>query len=95
MIVTVHLHTILQRRTADGVEREVTVTLPPGSRVSDLLEELAVSLAPSALLFLVNGRVAAIDHPLSDGDEVHLIPAISGGRRRQDARWQGEGYSVS
>jgi molybdopterin converting factor small subunit len=62
------------------VEREVTVALPPDSRVSDLLDELAVSLAPSAMLFLVNGRVAALDQPLSDGDEVHLIPAISGGK---------------
>jgi len=80
VIVTVHLHTILQRRTASGMEREVTVALPPDSRVSDLLDELAVSLAPSAMLFLVNGRVAALDQPLSDGDEVHLIPAISGGK---------------
>ena len=80
MNVTVHLHTILQRRTAGGVEREVTVSLPPGSRIADLLEELAVSLAPSAMLFLVNGRTAALDHALSDGDEVHLIPAISGGQ---------------
>ena len=80
MIVTVHLHTILQRRTADGVKREVAVTLPPDSRVSDLLEALAVSLAPSAMLFLVNGHVAAVDQILSDGDEVHLIPAISGGQ---------------
>ena len=81
MTVTVHLHTILQRRTAGGMEREVAVTLPPDSQIADLLDELAISLPPSIMLFLVNGRVAAMDQLLFDGDEVHLIPAISGGMR--------------
>ena len=32
-----------------------------------------------SVLFVVNGRTAALTHPLSEGDEIHLIPALSGG----------------
>ncbi len=31
------------------------------------------------LVILVNGKLAHWDTPLADGDEVHLVPVISGG----------------
>lgn len=79
MKVTVHLHTILQRQTPDGLQERLDVTLPPGSTVADLIQHLSIGLAPAALLVAVNGRVATLDHPLHDGDQVNLMPAISGG----------------
>jgi len=77
--VTVHLHTILQRPTPEGMLRQLDVRLAPGSTVGDLLVTLEVHLPVDALLLAVNGRVAEPDQTLQEGDTVNLMPAISGG----------------
>jgi molybdopterin converting factor small subunit len=80
MRVTVHLHTLLQRQSPQGPVRRLEVTLPPAGTLRDLLEELDITLPEDALLVVVNGRQVETPRPLADGDEVHLIPALSGGR---------------
>lgn len=57
------------------------VSLPFNSTLSDLLEHLEVDLGPEDLLLAVNGRVVEPNKILQDGDEVNLMPAISGGGR--------------
>jgi molybdopterin converting factor small subunit len=79
LVITVHLHTTLQRRTPEGLQRRLEVTLPAGSRLADVLERLAIPLDEASILLVINGRAAAPAQPLADGDEVHLIPALSGG----------------
>jgi len=79
LVVTVHLHTILQRQTPDGVIGQLTVELPAGCTVAELLQRLEVPLDPDALLLVVNGRVVEPDHTLAQHDKVNLMPAISGG----------------
>ena len=79
MQVTVHLHTILQRQTPAGYQRRLEVTLPAGSTVADVLRELDISLPLDALLLVVAGRSVAPDYQLQDQDDVHLMPAMSGG----------------
>lgn len=79
MIVTVHLHTILQRQTPDGIVDRLEVALPQGSTLADLLRQVGVEMNPDALLLAVNGRVADLDALLSQGDRINLMPAISGG----------------
>lgn len=79
MKVSVHLHTILQRQTPQGLIRRLEVELPGGSRVADLLKTLEIALPVEALMLAVNGRVAEPETTLQDGDEVNLMPAISGG----------------
>jgi sulfur carrier protein ThiS len=79
MIVTVHLHTILQRQTPDGIIDRLEVTLSQGSTLADLLQQIGVDMNPDALLLAVNGRVADLDESLSEGDRINLMPAISGG----------------
>lgn len=79
MKVTAHLHTILQRQTPEGLVRRLEVELPGGSRVADLMAVLEINLPEDALLLAVNGRVAEPGTPLQDGDQVNLMPAISGG----------------
>lgn len=79
MKVTVQLHTILQRSTSKGTERELRATLPAGSTVADLLVALEVPSLDDNLLVVVNGRTGFLEQPLSEGDHVHIIPAISGG----------------
>lgn len=55
--------------------------LPPGSTVEDLLRALARegTELPGRASVAVNHAYAPRDHALSDGDEVALIPPVSGG----------------
>jgi molybdopterin converting factor small subunit len=81
MNITVHLHTILQRQTPEGLVGRLDISLPLASSVNDLLDYLDVDLAPENLLLVVNGCMAELTQTLQDGDEVNLMPAISGGNR--------------
>ncbi len=78
-MITVHLHTILQIETPAGMQRRLETDLPPGGRIGDLIAMLEIKLAPDAMIFLVNGRPQREEYLLADGDEVNLIPALSGG----------------
>lgn len=77
--IIVHLHTILQRRTADGRMSYLELTLPAASTIADLMVTLDVELSLDSLLILVNRQLVEPDHLLQDGDIVNLMPAISGG----------------
>ena len=63
---------------------EVALEVAEGSTVGDLVRQVGEryprlrGLAPS-LLLAVNREYRAPDHPLRDGDEVGLIPPVSGG----------------
>ena len=77
--VTVHLHTILQRQTVQGLVSRLEVELPTNSTLADLLQLLAIELSPEHLLLVINGRMANLNQPLQQNDQVNLMPAISGG----------------
>jgi len=79
VIVSVYLHTILQRHTPLGIVRQLDVTLPPGSNLLDLLRALNVEFHPEQIMLVVNGVMTDELTLLSDGDRVNLMPAISGG----------------
>ena len=79
MVVTVHLHTTLQRQTPKGALRRLEVMLPGGSSLADLLAHLELEFDHDSVLLVINGRQANASQALADGDEVHLIPALSGG----------------
>lgn len=50
----------------------------PGQTVADVVKGLPLR-ASGAILALVNGRVAAWDQVLQAGDELTLVPGVSGG----------------
>ena len=79
MVVTVYLHTTLQRRTAAGALRRLDVALPTATTVAELLDHVEVPRNDESILLVVNGRQATEAQVLVNGDEVHLIPALSGG----------------
>ena len=79
MVVTVFLHTILQRQTPQGPVRELQLDLPEGTTLQDLLDKLEITLDLEDLLLVINGKQARPDQRLVDQDEVQLIPAMSGG----------------
>jgi MoaE-MoaD fusion protein len=82
MRVTVRLFAGLRER-AGAAER--VLELPAGSRLADVWAPLGLGEEPGGLLYAVNKDYASGDRLLSDGDEVALIPPVSGGSFRLTA----------
>jgi molybdopterin synthase catalytic subunit len=77
MEVTVRLFAILRERAGT---RELTLELPEGARVSDALAQLREVAPPELpLVMAVNREYAPEDQVLDPGDELALIPPVSGG----------------
>jgi molybdopterin converting factor subunit 1 len=69
---------------AEAVGRdEIAIELPAGARLADALQAVRASVGTTRLppmpLLALNLRYAKPDSPLSDGDEVALIPPVAGG----------------
>ena len=69
---------------ADAFGRDhMTVEVPKGSTVGDLLRQLRTldpdRRLPPAPLVAVNERYARFDHVLHQGDEVAVSPPVAGG----------------
>ena len=79
MRVSVRLFAGLRERAQTG-EREVE--LAEGSTVGDVWDSLALGDEPPGLLYAVNREYALRDQGLAEGDEVALIPPVSGGAIR-------------
>jgi len=79
LTITIFLHTILQQQTPDGPVGQLTADMPAVGTLTDLLNQLGIELDVENTLLVVNGRTVELSQQLSDGDQVHLIPAISGG----------------
>jgi molybdopterin synthase catalytic subunit/molybdopterin converting factor small subunit len=75
--VTVKLFAGLRER-AGWKERE----LDGVEKVADVWPALELGDEPEGLLYAVNRGYADVDRPLADGDEVALIPPVSGGAFR-------------
>jgi molybdopterin converting factor subunit 1 len=62
---------------------EIEVDLPPGSTAADLVRRLrtrpGLDRLPTEPALAVNQEYAALTTPLSDGDEVALLPPVAGG----------------
>jgi MoaE-MoaD fusion protein len=77
--VTVRLFAGLRERGA-AAERELE--LPDGVRAADVWAELGLGDEPAGLLYAVNRRYVDREHALENGDELALIPPVSGGAFR-------------
>ncbi len=81
MKATVKLFAILREKAGTP---ELVLELPEASSVADLLEEVGrrfpglPSLTPNSMV-AVNAEYVEGSHLLHDGDEVALIPPVSGG----------------
>ena len=62
--------------------RELELELPVGSTAADIWPTLDLGAEPAGLLIAVNRGYAARDTVLVEGDEVALIPPVSGGAFR-------------
>jgi MoaE-MoaD fusion protein len=81
--VTVRLFAILRERAGAG---SVTLELPEGARVRDAIDSLSELAEGVPLVMAVNREYASEDHVLDAGDELALIPPVSGGST-QAAPW--------
>jgi molybdopterin synthase catalytic subunit len=66
-------------------ESERQVELPEGAHVADVWSLLGLGEEPKGLLYAVNRKYAPADAALAEGDEVALIPPVSGGAFRLSA----------
>jgi molybdopterin synthase catalytic subunit len=76
MRVVVKLFAGLRERAGTG---ERVLELPEGARAAAVWRELELGAEPPGLLYAVNRVYADGEHALTDGDEVALIPPVSGG----------------
>lgn len=64
--------------------REAPLELPEGARVRDAMAVLVrehepIARAARSLATAVNASLVAADHPLRNGDDLALLPPVSGG----------------
>ena len=67
---------------ADALGSRLSVELPDGARVADLLREIASRAAGRPLptpMVAVNQTYATPDQVIRPGDEVAIIPPVAGG----------------
>ncbi|PKQ29246.1 MAG: hypothetical protein CVT60_06360 [Actinobacteria bacterium HGW-Actinobacteria-10] len=62
---------------ADGGRGARDLTIEPGTTVGDIVAELGLTREPR--ITFVNGRHAADDRVLADGDRLALFPPVAGG----------------
>ncbi len=79
MIVHIRLHTILRRQTPEGVVDRLDLDLGPEATVETVLGRLDITVKGRSVLFVLNGKIVDRAAKLADGDELRLVPAISGG----------------
>jgi molybdopterin converting factor subunit 1 len=82
--VTVRLFAALRERAGSP---QLTLELPEGARVSDALAELAGLAQGVPVVMAVNHEYASEERVLDPGDELALIPPVSGGREVSSAPW--------
>ena len=82
MQVTIRLFAGLRERAGTGSRR---LELDEGATLADVWPTLDLGDEPSGLLYAVNRRYADIGSALAEGDEVALIPPVSGGDFRLTA----------
>jgi molybdopterin converting factor small subunit len=67
-------------RATTNSDRTVTIQVPAGKSVNQTLKDLEIKLS-QAVVAVVNGQTTDLEQPLGPGDEVRLLPQISGGDR--------------
>src|SRR6516165_1098856 len=76
MQVRIRLFAILRERAG---AQQLELDLPDGARVQDALDRLAALTDGVRVVMAVNHEYADADMPLHGGDELALIPPVSGG----------------
>ncbi len=97
--ITVRVRTFAALRDLLGFS-DISITLPLGTDVAGLVAEVAASrpaarLAERRFAVAVNRSFAARDRVLADGDEVALIPPVSGGSEAAAGTESSRSYEIT
>lgn len=76
MLLRVRLFAALRERAGSG---SVEIDLPDGAVLGDVWPALGLGDEPPGLLYAVNRAYAERRAPLTEGDEIAVIPPVSGG----------------
>lgn len=81
MDIQVRLFSVLRQKSGQS---QLNLPLPAGATVEDAREALgkaipAISTDLAWVAWAVNAEYVPLDHALADGDELAVIPAVSGG----------------
>jgi molybdopterin synthase catalytic subunit/molybdopterin converting factor small subunit len=79
MRVVVRLFASLREQAGTGLRE---LELPEGALLGDVWSELGLGDEPRGLVYALNREYAGRERPLADGDEIALIPPVSGGSFR-------------
>ncbi|HWR09785.1 MoaD/ThiS family protein [Sporomusa sp.] len=78
MVVEVRLYATLRRYAPSSPYGVITVDVPAGSSVLDLVKKIEIN--PTEIhLIMVNGIGCEFDQIVSNGDRVGLFPPVGGG----------------
>jgi len=79
MIVSVKLFATLRRfRPEVKIGESILVELPEGATVADLIRQMDLPAEEVKIIF-VNSLFRDGEHPLADGDDLGIFPAVGGG----------------
>ncbi len=79
MRVVVKFFAGLRERAGEGTR---TLEVPPRTRAADVWAAIGLGEEPDGVLYAINKEYVARDTELADGDELALIPPVSGGAFR-------------
>jgi molybdopterin converting factor small subunit len=77
--ITIYLHTIYQIQTPEGTISKLVLSVDQNPKIQDIVNQLKIPFHSDSTLLVVNGKIVDISYLMQNGDEVHIIPAISGG----------------
>jgi sulfur carrier protein ThiS len=86
MRVEVHLHAELAR-LAPSQRGVLTLDLPEGTRVADLLERFSLDTGRHIIVGL-NGEAAGLDQELVDGARIDVLTPMAGGSPDRSHVWR-------
>lgn len=78
MVVEVRLYASLRRYTPASPNGIITVDLPDGTTVLDLVKTIKIDPAEIQLI-MINGIGCDLDKIICNGDRVGLFPPVGGG----------------
>lgn len=78
MVVEVRLYATLRRYTPSSPNGVITVELPTGATVLDLVKKIAIDPAEIHLI-MKNGIGCEFDTIVNEGDRIGLFPPVGGG----------------
>jgi molybdopterin converting factor small subunit len=74
----IHVYTFARYREKLGFTH-LEIEMPPDGTLADLLKDHRLVEVPKNALFAINQRFSGLNTKLNQGDEIAIMPPVSGG----------------